>query len=124
MADPVLTARMQEAAEVIADSARRKSSWSERIPASVHTLTAPGADTVLIVAGGAPAPHAITFEAPNASYWKHPVFGRGPRETWHWVKQDPRRFLKPAAEEEAGHSVRVVAQAVNDWAKFLGYDET
>ena len=118
--DAALKARLIQAGEVIADGARRRSAWSERIPASIHTITADESDTVLIVAGGPEAPHAITFEAPNAPYWKHPVFATGPRDTWHWVKQDPRRFLKPAAEEDSGHAVRVLSKVINDWASELG----
>lgn len=119
MADAALMRRMQQGAEVIADGARRRSAWSERIPASVHTVT--GVNEVLIVAGGPAAPHAITFEAPDAPNWRHPVFGHGPRKTWHWVAQDPRRFLKPAAEEDGGLAMRVVAKVVNDWAAEAGF---
>lgn len=115
--------RLTEAAEVIADGARRRSAWSTRIPASVHTVSA-GGDTILIVAGGEMAPHAITFEAPGAPYWKHPVWGHGPRETWHWAKQDPRRFLLPAALEDGDRMLRVLAKEVDDWAHELGFDGT
>jgi hypothetical protein len=120
MADADLMARMRQGAEVIADGARRRSAWSQRIPGSVHTVSA-SADEVLIVAGGAAAPHAITFEAPGAAFWKHPVFGAGPRSTWHWVKQDPRRFLLPAAEEDGDLAVSVVAKVVDDWAAEAGF---
>jgi hypothetical protein len=118
MASPELV----QAGEVIADLARKNSAWSERIPASVHTV-AGGGEVVLIVAGGAAAPHAITFEAPNAPYWKHPVFGHGPREDWHWAKQDPRRFLLPAAEDGADKAVEVYAKVVDRWAEELGFTE-
>lgn len=121
MADADLARRMKEGAEIIAAAARLYSGWSERIPASIHTMTAAD-DTQLIIAGGPPAPHAITFEAPNAAFWKHPVFATGPRETWTWTPQiPPRRFLKPAAENEFGRAFRVVAQVVDDWAKFAGF---
>lgn len=119
--DAALAARLREGAEVIADGARRRSAWSTRIPASGRTITAGG--TVLIVFGGPRAPHAITFEAPNAANWRHPVYGRGPdRRRWRWVAQiPPRRFLLPAATEDAGNAARVVAKVVDDWGAQLGY---
>ena len=120
--DGALKARLIQAGEIIADSARRLSSWSERIPASIHTITSEGSDTVLIVAGGEMAPHAITFEAPHAPWWKHPVFGRGPRETWHWVAQiPPRRFLLPAAQEHSEGAAYVISKVIDDWAWDLGF---
>lgn len=112
--------RLIQAGEVIADLARRLSSWSERIPASIHTISG-GGEVVLIVAGGPAAPHAITFEAPGAAYWKHPVFGRGPRKDWHWAVQYPRRFLLYAAENGADKAVEVYAKVVDDWAEELGF---
>ena len=112
--------RLLEAAEVIADGGRRRSAWSDRIPLSVHTVSR-GQFDVLIVAGGERAPHAITFEAPNAPFWKHPVFGHGPRKTWHWVAQDPRRFLLPAAVEDSDRAVVIIAKQVDDWAAELGF---
>lgn len=115
--------RLIQAAEVIADGARRRSSWSTRIPASVHTVAGAG-ETALIVAGGERAPHAITFEAPGAPYWKHPVYGHGPRKDWHWAAQvPPRRFLLPAAVEECDRAVRVYAEIVDDWAEKAGFTE-
>jgi hypothetical protein len=122
--DPDLMRRMWEGCQMIAAAARLYSGWSHRIPASIHVEAGGGgvAGDVLIIAGGPPAPHAITFEAPNAPWWKHPVFGHGPRESWHWVAQiPPRRFLKPAAENEFDGAVRVVAQVIDDWAKFAGF---
>ena len=124
MADAALSARLKEAGELVAAAARLYSGWSHRIPGSIHTVMAPAIDTCYVVAGGPGAPHAITFEAPNAPWWKHPVFATGPRETWHWVAQiPPRRFLLPAAENELDGVARVVAQVVDDWAKFAGFTE-
>lgn len=112
---------LQDAAEIVADAARRNSSWSERIPASVRTITVSGTE-VLVAAGGERAPHAITFEAPNARYWRHPLWARGPRETWDWWPQiPPRRFLLPAANGSVNRVARVFYQAVGDWAKMAGF---
>lgn len=115
MADAALAKRLQDAAEVIADRARELSSWSEMIPRTIHTETMHGVDGVKVVAGGVMAPYAITFEAPDAKNWRHPVFATGPRDTWDWVAQEPRRFLKPAAEEELGDAAKVLSGVVDDW---------
>ena len=123
MADAALAARLQQAGEVIAARARELSSWSERIPGSIRTISR-GGDEVLIAAGGPAAPYAITFEAPHAANWRHPVFARGPdRSKWVWRPQiPPRRFLLPAANEEFGPAAKIVFQVVNDWAKMLGWE--
>jgi hypothetical protein len=117
----VLT-RLREAGRVIQASAARRASWSERIPATGR-VDAVSTRRVIISFGGRGAPYAITFEAPNAPNWRHPVFATGPRDTWEWVAQiPPRRFLLPAATDEADRAAQIVAQAIPDYARLLGWE--
>jgi hypothetical protein len=113
--------RLREAAEIIADRARELSSRSRRIPGSVRVY---GDRRVMtIAAGGTRAPQAYTFENPRggAGVW-HPVYGHGPRSTWHWVRQTPRPFLLPAVDETADRAVNAWGEAViSDWAQENGF---
>jgi hypothetical protein len=122
MSDPDLMARLREGAEAIRRAAALFAGWSERIPATGHVDNGFGPDEVRVVFGGPAAPHAITFEAPHAPYWKHPVFARGPRSSWWWVAQiPPRRFLLPAVDAYADEAVHKLAQVVDDWALEFGF---
>ncbi len=123
MADPALTARLREAAQIVADDAKLRSArWSRRVPLSVRLMG--GARSVTIVAGGPAAPQAYTMEgrrsgAPIA----HPVYGRNdrPRSDWTWVKQPPRPFLMEAIDSKANELLIVFSKVVEDWAKEKGF---
>lgn len=91
-------AALTKAGNIVAEQARENASWSGRISGSIKTsVTTKG---VSVRAGGAGAPHAVTFEGNvNGGARRHPVFARGPRSNWTWVAQDPPRpFLLPALE--------------------------
>lgn len=98
VAAKVLTGRFREVAKPIAEAAKVFAKWSRRIPRSIR-ITGTGAN-IKIVAGGRRAPHAITFEAPEGHPRRHPVYAKGPRSEWTWAPQTPRRFLRPAADDE------------------------
>ena len=52
----------------------------------------------------------------------HPVYARGPRKNWTWVKQIPvRPFLAEAVDAKQDEMVRIFAGIVDDCAKQLGY---
>lgn len=92
-----LRAGLKKSGEIVAESARQKSSWSTRIPASVKVVVTQKG--VAVRAGGESAPHAGTFEGKNnGTPMRHPVFARGDSANWTWVAQTPRPFLKPALE--------------------------
>jgi hypothetical protein len=119
---PWIRTRLSSAAGVIADRARAISgTWSTRVPESVRLYLARG-QVVTIAAGGIRAPQAYTFENPRGGpgVW-HPVFGHGPRNTWHWARQTPRPFLAPAGDEAAGQAADVFAKVVDDWAAASGF---
>ena len=119
--DPILAARLQRAAEPVAEFARQSSArWSRRVPASVKI--AGGVSRVTIVAGGPSAPQAYTMEGhATGRPVSHPVYGHGPRNTWHWVKQTPRPFMREAIDAKQDEMVRIFAGVVDDWGHQLGY---
>jgi len=123
VADPALTARLREAARIVADDAKLRSArWSRRVPLSVRLMG--GARSVTIVAGGPSAPQAYTMEGTRTGRpIAHPVYGRSdrPRSEWTWVKQPPRPFLREAIEAKSNERVDVFSKVVEDWAKEKGF---
>jgi hypothetical protein len=118
----ILAGRLRKAAEPIAEEARRRSArWSRRVPLSVRLQG--GASRITIAAGGSRAPQALTMEGyPSGRPRAHPVYGRGPRDTWTWAKQIPvRPFLADAVDAKQDEMVKIFAGVVDDWAKQLGY---
>lgn len=102
--------RLREAAQVIADAARKISGeFSRRTAASVKITG--GTTQVYVVAGGDAAPMAAPFE--NGSY--HPVFAHGPRRSWTWVKQPERPFLEEAAAEAGDQAAEAFSAVLDDW---------
>ena len=121
MADAALMQAMKDAGEVIrAGAARRAGDWSRRIPPSGRVESVRD-DEVLIIFGGDSAPNAYPFEVRGV---RHPVWGHGPRETWHWVENQWRPFLVPAAEEDADLAALKVAGVVDRWGRELGFTAT
>jgi len=95
-----------QAAEEIADGARRNASWSATIPGNIRTERH-DENHVDIVADAPPA-------YPNETGSRHPVFAQGPdRRDWTWVKGNLRPFLAPAAEQRAGPALAKYAQKVD-----------
>ena len=103
MAD--ITERLRQAAEIIADQARRNAGgWSARIPPSVK-VSVSGRTAVI----SSDAPPAYPNEVAGV---RHPVFGgpgtRRPRAPW--VTNQHRPFLGPAADAKA-------SDAMERWAR-------
>jgi hypothetical protein len=118
----ILADRLRKAAKPIADDARLRSArWSRRVPASVRLQG--GASRITIAAGGNRAPQALTMEGyPSGRPRAHPVYARGPRNTWTWAQQIPvRPFLEQAVDAKQDEMVRIFAGIVDDWAHQLGY---
>lgn len=95
------------AAELVAESARTEASWSTRIPATIRVAGA-SPRSITVKAGGADAPHAYTFEAPDGKPVRHPVFGN--RAVW--VEQTPRPFLRPALDAHMEELSEIVVMAI------------
>jgi phage gpG-like protein len=92
---------LREGAQVAAAAARGLSSWSSRIPGSIHVNSA--GETVLVRAGGANAPHASVFEhGGEPGMFHHPTYGHAP-----YVAQQARPFLAPAAVVGAETTERI-----------------
>jgi hypothetical protein len=108
--------RLREAAEIIAEAARRISSrFSRRIPASVNVVT--NTTGTYVMAGGPDAPNAYPFDPPEPPS-RHPLYGNRK----HWYNQPYRPFLEEAAEEAADKAAEAYAKVIDDWAKELGSD--
>lgn len=122
--DPVLAARLRQAAQIIADEAKaRTAAWSETIPGSIRIIG--GSTSVTIAAGGVRAPSAYTWEGKKSGSprW-HPVFGRGDvaRSDWKWVPQLPvRPFLEQAVDAKGEEAFRAFARVIDDWAHERGF---
>lgn len=120
MADADLMRALRDFGEVIRKGAMFLSGWSERIPESgrVESLRD---DEVMVIFGNNQAPHAYSFEVKGV---RHPVFATGPRSTWHWVLNDWRPFLAPAAQMYSDPALWEFAKVVDKWGKELGYEES
>lgn len=119
MADGDLMRRLRDAGELIRARAAELAGWSERIPGSGRVDSVRDGE-VLVVFGSRAAPHARTYEIRGM---RHPVWGHGPRDTWHWVESQWRPFLAPAAEQTADAGARRIATVVDDWGRVYGFRE-
>ena len=118
-----LKAGLREGGEIVADQARERSSWSSRIPRSIRVRSS--GIRVSVVAGGAKAPEGAPFENRGvAGFFRHPVFAdptQG-RESWTWVDQKARPYLRPAAEASAPRVAERVVANIEDVLSDAGFD--
>jgi hypothetical protein len=126
MSDVALMTRLREAAQIVADDAKRRSArWSRRVPLSVRLIG--GRRSIVIAAGGQRAPQAYTMEGRNSGRpISHPVFGRPDRarDTWTWVPQTPRPFLREAIDFKQDEMLAAFAKVIDDWAQERGWKGT
>lgn len=111
---------LHKAGRIVRDDARRRASWSSRIPRSLGVRTAfSGKRTgVRVVADAKKAPHARPFEGIGGnSSFRHPVFGN--REKW--VEQRTRPFLAPAMEANKGKARDEIRAAVDAALRRAGF---
>jgi hypothetical protein len=102
--------RTKEAAEVIANAARiRSSKFSRRIPASVKVI--PTLWGAYITAGGDVAPNAYPFETGA----NHPLWGN----RHHWYAQPKKPFLEEAADAAAKAAADIMSEVIDDWCDVL-----
>lgn len=113
--------RLRAAAQIIANDARGRASWSGRIPATIKVRTSFTANRegVSIVAGGPSAPHARLYElgSRSSASFRHPVYGHRDR----WVVQSTRPFLFPAAESRAETVTAAVSSALDEASRAIGF---
>lgn len=100
--------RLKAAGNIVADDAKRRASWSHRIPGSIRVTG--GATSVSVRAGGEAAPDAYPWEAPDGRPVRHPTFGHGP-----WTAQTPRPYLRPALEANADRVAGEVTKVLDDF---------
>ncbi|TKG58895.1 HK97 gp10 family phage protein [Prauserella endophytica] len=120
---------IRRAAQPIAADARRRASWSKRIPKAIKlgTRLSKKVQGVSIRVDSKIAPHARPYEGigTRGDSFRHPVFGTGDRRGAHsqdkWVSQKKRPFLGPAVESK-GDSIRdAVDESVRDAARKAGW---
>ena len=104
--------RIRGAAEVVAEDARQRASFSKRIPATVKVRGS--GLSVKIIAGGDAAPDAAPLENQGRQgQFRHPVFGNRDR----WVSQQARPFLAPALDAHREMVAREIEDAVYEAVK-------
>lgn len=103
-----LTNGLRDGAKIIAEEAKKRASFSKRIPRTIRAAASGSKATVK--AGGKRAPHAAALENNGkAGTFRHPVYGN--RDVW--VDQQSHPYLAPAAEAKEGEVADVVAAAVD-----------
>jgi hypothetical protein len=113
---------LRKAAQPILTDAKRRASWSSRIPAAISIRSSlsqrnPG---VRLVVDAGRAPHARPLEfgsQRNGTFVRHPVFGN--RE--NWVQQRTRPFFFPAVYDGASEVADQSAAAVIAAARAAGF---
>lgn len=97
-------ASLKATGQMVANDAKRRASYSTRIPGSIKVRVTSGGN-VKIVAGGPAAADAAPLENRGRSgAFRHPVYGN--RDVW--VEQPARPFLAPALDahrEEVGKAI-------------------
>ncbi|HEY9417673.1 MAG TPA: hypothetical protein VIQ30_23180 [Pseudonocardia sp.] len=124
-----LRPQLRSAAEATAEDARRRASWSTRIPPTVKVRTSfrVGREGVEIVAGGPSAPHARPYEglsAGGSGEFRHPVYADATnftRRGWTWVTAATRPFLFPAAEAGEERTTQNLTAALDEAAAAIGF---
>jgi hypothetical protein len=101
-----------EAAEEIAAGARGLAAWSTQVAGGIHVDAGESSATIWT-----DAPPAY----PNETGARHPVFARGARDKWTWVKGDNRPFLGPAADLRAGAAMAKYARKIDRLCRERGF---
>lgn len=113
--------RLKSAAQPIAADAKKRASWSTRIPGAIRITTsiARRRQGVGIRVDSGKAPHGRPYEGigTRGNTFRHPLFGDRER----WVTQKTRPFLYPALQAGRGRVVDVVDTAILDAARSVGW---
>lgn len=132
-----LRAKLKEAAEPIAADARRRASWSTRIPGAISVTPGIARGSQVVIrfrVSAAKAPHARPYEGLSGrgavTFFRHPVFGRGLTRTTrkgvevsadNWVSQKTRPFIEPALRAGRDDALRAVDDAIQATARDAGF---
>lgn len=117
---------MRKAALPILEDAKRRASWSTRIPGAISIRSSfsgrrPG---VSLRVDSAKAPHARPYESGSARnrQLRHPVFADGEkdRSEWTWVNENTRPFFFPAVRAGGDEARRQAQLAVLTAAREVG----
>jgi hypothetical protein len=110
---------LKAATEPIAADARRRASWSTRIPRAISVGARFGRDPgVLIRVRRKVAPHGRAYEGiTGASHFVHPVFGHRDRE----VAEETRPYLEPAVRAASDDVLDRLAGTVDEVARDAGF---
>jgi hypothetical protein len=120
-----LRRRLTALGQPLLSDARRRASWSSRIPAAMSVRPIADANRgrvgIQLRVNASQAPHARPYEGLSAqgseSYFRHPVFGD--RETW--VSQLTRPYAFPAVVSAGEKARGEVAAAAEDAAREAGF---
>lgn len=101
--------------------ARRRASWSSRIPGAVQIGASTGKATigVYLRVNAARAPHARAYEGltDRRAFFRHPVFG----DPDTWVSQATRPFLAPAVQAARPAVIAAAKDAVKGAARAANF---
>jgi hypothetical protein len=113
--------KLVKAGQLVSADAKRRASWSSRIPGTVRVRTSfqENRENVKVLAGGPGAPHARPYEGLSVmgDVFRHPVYGN--KE--NWVSQETRPYLFPAAEANQIQAAELISSALTDAATALGF---
>lgn len=115
--------KLKMVAVPIAQDAKRRASWSRRIPGAIRISTSitKRHQGVRIRVDSVKAPHARPYEGigTRSDTFRHPVFGDRER----WVSQKSRPFLWPAMQAGRPQVEGAVSEAILEAARDSGWRE-
>ena len=114
-----LNKRMRLAAQVVADDAKSRASWSTKIPATIKVR---GGAARLSVVAGKGVPYAVPYEYGGKKMakgtFKHPVFAAVGSARYNdkgsWPTENTRPFLLPALAANREIVMESIVTAVNE----------
>jgi hypothetical protein len=102
--------RSKAAMMVVANDARSRASYSDRIAGSVSNPRATATGNVKVSAGGPSAPDAAAIENRGKGFVRHPTFGHEP---WTSLNSHPA-FLAPAFDAHREMVMKAIESAFMD----------
>lgn len=112
--DHNLRDRMVQAAQLLADDVRKRTSaWSHRVPGATSVFN--DGSGIGVVVDGALAPSA----SPNEFGDRHPLFGN--RD--YWYKTPHRPFLEESVNAVGADALDIVEGVIDDWTRDAGWEE-
>lgn len=107
---------LREIGQVVADDAKRRASFSKRIPGSIKVRTTSGF-SVSVVAGGGNATDAAPIENHGKGFVRHPIFGN--RNAWTAKGSHPA-FLAPAADASRAAIEEKTVKVIDNTFRAIG----